>query len=315
MAVDTDDLRDAIPSLYPDNLNGEIDAARLRAGQNLIADVIDEAIGKTYSDEAKAWAQSPEGVHPDSSDSTSESSKTWALRAANDADQTAQNLSDVLAFTDTQMRSVSEFSSLGAFEAYRQAFDYWRSNSLLNVGNMTFQKRASDNGLIWVRVDQEADKLLNGYLQNVPGVVESKHLEAIPALSLLCNMLDREGRPMGLSYEEFLYAIGHRWYGDTANGGFNVPRSTSLPNAANATRSGRGTSVAGETTVTFQTPFAPCIPNVIITPKSTSVSDSALTWNLIGDPGPTNFKCVIKDSTGTPVIRGFNYFATGNGDY
>lgn len=80
MPVDTDDLRAAIPSLYPDNLNGEIDAARMREGQRFVADVIDEAIGKAYSDEAKAWAQSP--TPPDPLDLTSKSSKTWAAASA-----------------------------------------------------------------------------------------------------------------------------------------------------------------------------------------------------------------------------------------
>ena len=56
MPVNTDDLRNAIPSLYPDNLTGQIDAARMREGQRFVADVIDEAIGKTYSDEAQASA-------------------------------------------------------------------------------------------------------------------------------------------------------------------------------------------------------------------------------------------------------------------
>lgn len=89
MPVDTDDLRAAIPSLYPDNLNGEIDAARMREGQRLIADVIDEAIGKAYSNEAKAWAQAADGTHPDPGDLTSESAKTWAGRAAAFADNAA----------------------------------------------------------------------------------------------------------------------------------------------------------------------------------------------------------------------------------
>ena len=56
MAVDTDDVRDAIPSLYPDNTSGLIDAAKLRSGFNLLADAVDEAIGKAYSDEAAASA-------------------------------------------------------------------------------------------------------------------------------------------------------------------------------------------------------------------------------------------------------------------
>lgn len=235
-----------------------------------------------------------------------------AMIAAGDIEQ---SLAEILAFTETQMRSVSEFSSLDAFESYRSAFDYWRVGSLVNVGDMTLQKRASDGGTIWVRVDQEADKLINSYLEDVAGSVEPRHLASIPAMSLLGNALVRQGRPRGVPYEEFLYNIGHRWYGDTANGGFNVPRSEVTPNAANATRSGRGTSTAGATTVTFHTPFAPCIPNVIITPKATNLADTPLTATLIGDPIPESFSFVIKDSTGTAVVRDFTYIATGNGDY
>lgn len=65
MPVNTDDLRNAIPSLYPDNLTGQIDAARMREGQRFVADVIDEAIGKTYSDEALASAATATGAAAD----------------------------------------------------------------------------------------------------------------------------------------------------------------------------------------------------------------------------------------------------------
>lgn len=238
-----------------------------------------------------------------------------AAAAAESANEAELTLAEVLAFTDTQMRSVSEFSSQAAFEAYRNSFDYWRSGSLVSVGDMTFQKRLSDVGLLWVRVDEEADALLDGYLEDVAGVIQPRHLASIPPLSVMFNPLVRQGRPLGIPYQNFLYLVGQRWYGDTASGGINVPRSGVLPNAANAMRSGRGTTVAGETTVTFHTPFAPCIPNVIVMAKATSVADARLTVNLIGDPEPDHFKCVITDASGTPVVRGFDYFATGNGDY
>ena len=65
MPVNTDDLRNAIPSLYPDNLTGQIDAARMREGQRFVADVIDEAIGKAYSDEALASAATATGAAAD----------------------------------------------------------------------------------------------------------------------------------------------------------------------------------------------------------------------------------------------------------
>lgn len=241
--------------------------------------------------------------------------QTAASNAQASATEAELTLADVLDFTETQMRSVSEFSSLDAFESYRSAFDYWRVGSLVNVGDMTLQKRASDGGTIWVRVDQEADKLINSYLEDVAGSVEPRHLASIPAMSLLGNALVRQGRPRGVPYEEFLYNIGHRWYGDTASGGLNFPRSGVLPNAANAMRSGRGTSTAGETTVTFHTPFAPCIPNVIITPKATNLADTPLIVTQIGDADPTGFKLVIKNSAGAAIARGFSYIATGNGDY
>jgi len=210
---------------------------------------------------------------------------------------------------------ISQFSSLDHFNSVRASFDYWSSGSLVNVGDMTFQKRASDGGTIWVRVDQEADKLINSYLEDVAGSVEPRHLASIPAMSLLGNALVRQGRPRGIPYEEFFYNIGARWYGDTASGGINFLRSGTTPNAANAMRSGRGTSSAGATTVTFHTPFAPCIPNVIITPKATNLADTPLTVTQIGDAIPESFTFVIKNAAGTAVARDFNYFATGNGDY
>lgn len=57
MAVNTDDVRNALPSLYPNNTSGLIDAAKLRSGMNLLADAIDESIGKSYSDESAGNAQ------------------------------------------------------------------------------------------------------------------------------------------------------------------------------------------------------------------------------------------------------------------
>lgn len=230
-------------------------------------------------------------------------------------DAYATSLVEALVFTETQMRTVSEFSTLAAFESYRAAFDYWTVGSLVNVGDMTFQKRASDGGIVWVRVDQEADKLINSYLEDVAGSVEPRHLASIPAMSLLGNALVRQGRPRGVPYEEFFYNIGARWYGDTASGGVNIPRSEATPDAANAMRSGRGTSSAGATTVTFHTAFAPCTPNVVITPKAIDLADTPLTATLIGAPIPESFSFVIKDSTGTAVARDFTYIATGNGDY
>ena len=238
-----------------------------------------------------------------------------AVSAEASAATVAGDVDQIITFTGAQMQTVSEFSSQAAFESYRNAFDYWRPGSLVSVGDMTFQKRASDAGTIWVRVDQEADKLINSYLEDVAGSVEPRHLASIPAMSLLGNALVRQGRPRGIPYEEFFYNIGARWYGDTASGGINFPRSGVTPNAANAMRSGRGTSSAGATTVTFHTPFAPCIPNVIITPKAIDLADTPLTATLIGAPDPTSFTFVIKNAAGTAVARDFNYFATGNGDY
>lgn len=238
-----------------------------------------------------------------------------ANTAANAAATVAGDVDQIITFTGAQMQTVSQFSTLEQFEGYRTVFDYWASGSLVNVGDMTFQKRASDAGTIWVRVDQEADKLINSYLEDVAGSVEPRHLASIPAMSLLGNALVRQGRPRGIPYEEFFYNIGARWYGDTASGGINFLRSDVTPNAANAMRSGRGTSSAGATTVTFHTAFAPCTPNVIITPKAIDLADTPLTATLIGDPIPASFTFVIKNAAGTAVARDFNYFATGNGDY
>lgn len=108
MPVDTDDLRNAIPSLYPDNLTGEIDAARMRAGQRMVADVIDEAIGKAYSDEAKAWAQAGEGVNPDPEDPDSKSAKVWAGEAEGWAGDIQGQVDIVLALQENDYGSIAD---------------------------------------------------------------------------------------------------------------------------------------------------------------------------------------------------------------
>lgn len=122
MPVDTDDLRAAIPSLYPDNLNGEIDAARMRQGQTLIADVIDEAIGKAYSDEAKAWAQSP--TPPDPLDLTSKSAKTWATEAKTSADRIDLGaLDDAVAATAADRAAIVPLAAQVVIDAAQVAAD------------------------------------------------------------------------------------------------------------------------------------------------------------------------------------------------
>lgn len=271
---------------------------------------------------AQAWAESP--TPPDPLYPTSKSSKTWAAAAADSAVSAeasaatvAGDVDQIIAYIGAQLQTVNTFTSIPQFETYDATFSYWLLNSVVQAGGVDFQKRSVSNGDVvanaWVALGY-ADKLLDGYLPKASGVVKHHHIANMPAFTLLANDLAVSAAPFPVTYEKALSTMGVHSYGDTESGGISAPLSSTVPNAPNGLRCGRGTSSAGETTVTFSNEFAPCIPNVMISPQIVGSGAASLFAMLTEEPTVTGFKFIIRNAVGTAVAAPYHFIAMGQDD-
>lgn len=240
-----------------------------------------------------------------------------ANTAASIASAVAGDVDQIITFTGAQMQTVSQFSTLEQFEGYSTVFDYWHLGDTVRAGDLELQKRSVSNGVVvanaWV-VHGSADKLLDGYLPKASGAVKHHHISDMPAFTLLANDLAVSAAPFPVTYEKALSTMGVHSYGDTQSGGISTPLSSTVPNAPNGLRCGRGTSSAGETTVTFSNKFAPCIPNVMISPRIVGSGAASLFAMLTEEPTVTGFKFIIRNAAGTAVAAPYHFIAMGQDD-
>lgn len=226
-----------------------------------------------------------------------------------------QYLADAQSLIETQLNAPLGFPSVEKFRQVRAIFDFWAVGSFVVAGGQVFQKRLTSGGTAWVRVGSDADRLQNHYIEDVPGAVEWRHLPAIPAGSMLSNIRNRDAPARAVTIEDVLKSVGMKWFGETASGGMSLPLSAAVPNAANALRQARGTSLAGVTPVTFHTPFAPCTPIVRPSAIAIDAADAPLHANVIANTSDRfGFSVVIKNAAGTAVAREFEYLALGQDD-
>jgi len=240
-----------------------------------------------------------------------------ANTAANTAATVAGDVDQIITYIGAQLQTVNTFTSIPQFETYDATFSYWLLNSVVQAGGVDFQKRSVSNGDVvanaWVALGY-ADKLLDGYLPKASGVVKHHHIANMPAFTLLANDLAVSAAPFPVTYEKALSTMGVHSYGDTQSGGISAPLSSTVPNAPNGLRCGRGTSSAGETTVTFSNEFAPCIPNVMISPRIVGSGAASLFAMLTEEPTVTGFKFIIRNAAGTAVAAPYHFIAMGQDD-
>ena len=240
-----------------------------------------------------------------------------ANTAASIASVVAGDVDQIITFTGVQMQTVSQFSTLEQFEGYSTVFDYWHLGDTVRAGDLELQKRSVSNGGVvanaWV-AHGSADKLLDGYLPKASGAVKHHHIANMPAFTLLANDLAVSAAPFPVTYEKALSTMGVHSYGDTESGGISAPLSSTVPNAPNGLRCGRGTSSAGETTVTFSNEFAPCMPNVMISPRIVGSGAASLFAMLTEAPTVTGFKFIIRNAAGTAVAAPYHFIAMGQDD-
>ena len=230
-----------------------------------------------------------------------------AASVAGDVDQ-------IIAFTGAQMQTVSVFTSFDQFETYDAVFSYPPLNSFVHAGNAELQKRTVGGANAWV-VHGNIDPLLDGYLPKSSGSVGFHHITKMPAFTIMANDLAVAAQPYPVTYDKILSTLGAKVFGTTANGGGSVPKSSVDPNAPNAWRQARGTSLAGQTDVTFFQPFAPCEPVIAMSVIIANAAAGPLIANIIdGTVTEDGFSFVIKNLSGTAVAAEYHYQARGQDD-
>ena len=258
-----------------------------------------------------------EGIDADALILAATAAADSAVSAEASAATVAGDVDQIIAYIGAQLQTVNTFTSIPQFETYDATFSYWLLNSVVQAGGVDFQKRSVSNGDVvanaWVALGY-ADKLLDGYLPKASGVVKHHHIANMPAFTLLANDLAVSAAPFPVTYEKVLSTMGVHSYGDTQSGGISAPLSSTVPNAPNGLRCGRGTSSAGETTVTFSNEFAPCIPNVMISPRIVGSGAASLFAMLTEEPTVTGFKFIIRNAEGTAVAAPYHFIAMGQDD-
>lgn len=258
-----------------------------------------------------------EGIDTDALILAATAAADSAVSAEASAATVAGDVDQIIAYIGAQLQTVNTFTSIPQFETYDATFSYWLLNSVVQAGGVDFQKRSVSNGDVvanaWVALGY-ADKLLDGYLPKASGVVKHHHIANMPAFTLLANDLAVSAAPFPVTYEKALSTMGVHSYGDTQSGGISAPLSSTVPNAPNGLRCGRGTSSAGETTVTFSNEFAPCIPNVMISPRIVGSGAASLFAMLTEEPTVTGFKFIIRNAEGTAVAAPYHFIAMGQDD-
>ena len=258
-----------------------------------------------------------EGIDTDALILAATAAADSAVSAEASAATVAGDVDQIIAYIGAQLQTVNTFTSIPQFETYDATFSYWLLNSVVQAGGVDFQKRSVSNGDVvanaWVALGY-ADKLLDGYLPKASGAVKHHHIANMPAFTLLANDLAVSAAPFPVTYEKALSTMGVHSYGDTQSGGISAPLSSTVPNAPNGLRCGRGTSSAGETTVTFSNEFAPCMPNVMISPRIVGSGAASLFAMLTEAPTVTGFKFIIRNAAGTAVAAPYHFIAMGQDD-
>ena len=258
-----------------------------------------------------------EGIDADALILAATAAADSAVSAEASAATVAGDVDQIIAYIGAQLQTVNTFTSIPQFETYDATFSYWLLNSVVQAGGVDFQKRSVSNGDVvanaWV-AHGSADKLLDGYLPKASGAVKHHHISDMPAFTLMANDLAVAASPFPVTYQKVLSTMGVHSYGDTQSGGISAPLSSTVPNAPNGLRCGRGTSSAGETTVTFSNKFAPCIPNVMISPRIVGSGAASLFAMLTEEPTVTGFKFIIRNAEGTAVAAPYHFIAMGQDD-
>lgn len=236
--------------------------------------------------------------------------------AGTTAEEARNNLGIPEAIADTIPAYISQFPSVTDFtDILTGVGDFWSSGDVVQAGPIALEKRMLSSGsLAWLVGQSDPARIGDAYLGNQEGSVKVWNLAKGDEFTVLGNPDGYAATPQYITMDQLRSILGFEYYGDTADGGIDLPSSASVPDAPTAIRAGRSTSSAGAvTSVVFVETFEGSTPNIVVTPVGTAGQAYTAT---ISARTITGFDVEIFHITAGAVTRvavAFSYIAIANG--